>query len=867
MAKSTEGTDSYVTVGGHRLRLTNLGKVLYPETGTTKAEVIDYYSRVAGALITHAHDRPATRKRWVSGVGTAEKPGQVFFEKNLPDSAPDWIEHRPIQHSDHINEYPLVNDLATLVWIAQQAALEIHVPQWRFGRNGTRKNPDRMVLDLDPGEGAGLAECAEVAKLVRELLQGMGLEPMPVTSGSKGIHLYAALDGTQSSDEVSAVAHELARALEADHPDLVVSDMKKANRTGKVLLDWSQNNGSKTTVVPYSLRGRLHPTVAAPRTWREIAAPGLKQLEFTEVLKRLAAKGDLLAELSAGHTALHNSGNDPSGEDLAEYRRMRNRNKTPEPFGDVPGSDPSWTPDPGNPHFVIQEHHASSLHYDFRLERNGVLVSWAVPKGVPTDPTQNHLAVQVEDHPFDYGAFEGSIPKGEYGAGGVAIWDRGRYELEKWREPSADGKGEGGEVILTIHGEKHGSHRLALIQTKQGDNPKNWMLHLMKSQNPVDWDAEGGPVDKVTGGPYRSSSGHGHASVSTGRKGLGTPKKTIVGSRIASDSIHPMLATLGSITGVDRFRGGDDPAHPIWAYEMKWDGIRAIATIRGDEVSLRSRNGLDLTPSYPELAELAKAVKGDAVLDGEIVALDAKGRPSFGTLQQRMGLTSLRDVERARLNTPVHYFVFDLLRLGTVSQEALRYEKRRALLVRSVTERGPKGNPIIAVPPDAGRDLDTALATSRKLGLEGVMAKRLDSPYREGKRSRDWIKLKHTLTQEVVVGGWRPGTGHRANSIGSLLVGLPDADGLRYVGRVGTGFTDRQLAELRTRLDALARKTSPLIDVPSADARDAHWVTPSLVGEVEFAELTGDGRLRAPAWRGWRADKRPNQVVRETPPQ
>lgn len=293
--------EQYVNVGGHRLRLTSLDKVLYPETGTTKAEVIDYYSRVADALIPHARDRAATRKRWVSGVGTAEKPGQVFFEKNLPDSAPSWIAKRDIQHSDHVNTYPLVNDLPTLVWIAQQNALEVHVPQWRFGSRGARKNPDRMVLDLDPGEGAGLEECVEVAKLVREILRDIGLDPLPVTSGSKGIHLYAALDGKQSSDEVSAIAHELARSLEADHPELVVSDMKKADRVGKVLLDWSQNNGSKTTIVPYSLRGRLRPTVAAPRTWRELLSPGLRQLEFTEVLDRLKKKGDPLAELSASH--------------------------------------------------------------------------------------------------------------------------------------------------------------------------------------------------------------------------------------------------------------------------------------------------------------------------------------------------------------------------------------------------------------------------------------------------------------------------------------------------------------------------------------------------------------------------------------
>lgn len=298
---SNRSAEQHVSIGGHRLRVTNLDKVMYPETGTTKADVIDYYTRVADYLVPLAKNRPATRKRWVSGVGTPEKPGQVFFEKNLPDSAPSWVPRRDLQHSDHVKTYPLVNNLSTLVWIAQQNALEIHVPQWRFGRGSARRNPDRMVLDLDPGEGAGLPECAAVAKLVREILTDMGLDPLPVTSGSKGIHLYTALDGTQSSEQVSAIAKELARALEADHPDLVVSDMKKAVRSGKVLLDWSQNNANKTTIVPYSLRGRLRPTVAAPRTWREIGSPSLRQLEFREVLARLEKKGDLLAELSASH--------------------------------------------------------------------------------------------------------------------------------------------------------------------------------------------------------------------------------------------------------------------------------------------------------------------------------------------------------------------------------------------------------------------------------------------------------------------------------------------------------------------------------------------------------------------------------------
>lgn len=463
-----------VSIDGHRLTLTNLDKVLYEETGTTKGDVLAYFAEIAPVLIPHAANRPATRKRWVNGTS-----GEVFFQKNLDDSTPSWVKRRTIEHKDHSNDYPLVNDLATLTWFGQIASLEIHVPQWQFGRTGVRKNPDRMVLDLDPGEGVGLRECAEVARWARAILRDMGLDPMPVTSGSKGIHLYAALDGKQTSDEVSAVAHELARALETDHADLVVSDMKKALRTGKVLVDWSQNNANKTTVVPYSLRGRARPTVAAPRTWKELESPSLKHLEYPEVLKRVKKNGDPLANLTAGHlaslepTAEHQASfaATPAAKDrLAKYRSMRDAAKTPEPVPAGPAA-----PGGGNS-FVIQEHHASRLHWDFRLEHDGVLVSWALPKGVPTDRKKNHLAVQTEDHPLEYGTFEGTIPKDEYGGGVVTIWDAGTYELEKWRE--------GEEVIATLHGEKHGTHRYALIHTGGfGDEKKaenSWLIHLME---------------------------------------------------------------------------------------------------------------------------------------------------------------------------------------------------------------------------------------------------------------------------------------------------------------------------------------------------------------------------------------------------
>jgi bifunctional non-homologous end joining protein LigD len=453
MASPKTSGGQVVSIDGHRLKLTHLDKVLYPETGTTKGEIIEYYTTVAEVMLPHVRERAATRKRWVNGVGTDKKPGMMFFQKDLGDGAPSWVKRRTIEHKDHSNEYPLVNNLATLVWLAQIAALEIHVPQWQFGAAGARRNPDRLVLDLDPGPGVGLLECAEVARMARAILKGMGLDPMPVTSGSKGIHLYAALDGKQTSDQVSAVAHELARSLEADHPDLVVSDMKKSLRGGKVLVDWSQNNGNKTTVAPYSLRGKSRPMVAAPRTWRELASKDLAHLDFGEVMKRVKKNGDALAGVDR----------------LETYRSKRDATKTPEP---VPAGRAK--PSKGNS-FVIQEHHASRLHWDFRLEHDGVLVSWALPKGVPTDYKQNHLAVQTEDHPLEYGSFEGDIPKGEYGGGHVDIWDKGTYELEKWR----DGK----EVIATLHGTKHGNRKYALIHTGgEGKAEQNWLIHLMKDQ-------------------------------------------------------------------------------------------------------------------------------------------------------------------------------------------------------------------------------------------------------------------------------------------------------------------------------------------------------------------------------------------------
>lgn len=311
--------------------------------------------------------------------------------------------------------------------------------------------------------------------------------------------------------------------------------------------------------------------------------------------------------------------------------------------------------------------------------------------------------------------------------------------------------------------------------------------------------------------------------------------------------VSPMLALLAPSVPE-----GDD-----YAYEMKWDGVRAVARVDGASCVLTSRNAKDMTVSYPEL--VAAAPRDRLLLDGEIVAFDAQGAPSFRLLQRRMHVSRAAEAEGLASVTPVSYLVFDVLYADGRSLLRLPYVRRRERL-EALTLQAPW-----QVPPVFGGDGAAAVAASREHGLEGVVCKRLASAYQPGGRTRDWLKVKNVRTQEVVVGGWKPGAGRRAGTVGSLLLGIPAGEGLAYVGKVGTGFTDAELASLAERLSRIERARSPFGVIPRADARDAHWVRPSVVGEVAFAEWTGDGRLRHPAWRGLRPDKAVAEVVRESP--
>ena len=747
------------------MKLTNPDKVLYPATGTTKAEIFEYYVAIADVMVPHIAGRPVTRKRWPNGVGESD-----FFEKQLASSAPDWLERGTVVHKSGSTTYPIVDTREGLAWLAQQASLEVHVPQWRFV--GTEPGPaTRIVFDLDPGDDVTFRQLCEVAHEVRGLITDIGLTTFPLTSGSKGLHLYVPLQEPISSSGASTLAKRIAQQLEKTMPKQVTATMTKSLRTGKVFVDWSQNSAAKTTIAPYSMRGRDEPTVAAPRTWDEIEDPDLRHLRFEEVLERVAAQGDLLEPLDDLV---------PLPDKLTTYRSMRDAGKTREPV-------PQTSPTVGNDDtFVIQEHHARRLHYDFRLERNGVLVSWAVPKNLPEKTSVNHLAVHTEDHPLEYATFEGSIPKGEYGGGEVVVWDSGTYEAEKFRDNPPDGPEKGGEVIVTLHGSKV-SGRYALIQT----GGKNWLAHRMKEQ----------------------------------------PQPT-------PEDVKPMLATHGSVSRLTKV---------VWAFEGKWDGYRLLVDADHGALKLHSRSGRDVTGEYPQLKALAADLAEHHVtLDGEVVALDEAGVPNFGLMQNR-----------AR-STRIEFWAFDILQLDGRSLLRAKYSDRRKLL-----ETLAKGGGLI-VPEQLGGDGPEALEHARAKRWEGVVAKKRDSTYQPGRRSQSWIKDKLWLTQEVVIGGWRAGEGGRTSGIGALMIGVPEDDGLAFAGRVGTGFTDKDLATLKKTLAPLHTDESPFnTRLSGPDAKGVTFVEPTLVGEVRYSERTSDGRLRQPSWRGLRPDKSPDEVVWE----
>ncbi|MGH2895349.1 MAG: DNA ligase D [Solirubrobacteraceae bacterium] len=480
---------------------------------------------------------------------------------------------------------------------------------------------------------------------------------------------------------------------------------------------------------------------------------------------------------------------------LHPYRAKRDFKKTGEPAGDAADQD-------GAARFVVQEHHATRLHWDLRLEHDGVLASWAIPNGIPADPADNRLAVHTEDHPLEYLDFHGQIPAGEYGAGTMTIWDHGTFQTHLWDEK---------KVEVTFHGERlSGRYGLFPIgQRGREGSEKDWMIHRMDP--PADAAREPMP-----------------------------------------ERILPMLAGTGDLPAREE----------RWSFEVKWDGVRAIAYIKPGRLRLESRNLNEITETYPEVRGILRDLgMREAVFDGEIVAFGDDGRPSFERLQRRINVSSASAVRRLSASTPVVYAIFDLLYLDGHSLMALPYGQRRARL--DGLELGGPAWRVPAVHPGRGSAL---LQATEAQGLEGIVAKRLDSRYEPGRRTGAWVKIKHVRRQELVICGWLPGEGRRTDRIGALLMGYWTDDGrLRYAGRAGTGFTERTLSELARKLAPLRRADSPFDDAPKLP-RNAAYVEPDLVAEIEFREWTSEGVMRAPSFKGLRTDKDAAEVVREPVP-
>jgi bifunctional non-homologous end joining protein LigD len=573
---------------------------------------------------------------------------------------------------------------------------------------------------------------------------------------------------------------------------------------------------------------------------------------------------------------------------LAEYKRKRDFKKTAEPSGGkpLPGKIK------GASRFVIQKHAARRLHYDFRLEMEGVLKSWALPKGLPWKRGEKHLAVEVEDHPIEYEDFEGIIPEGQYGGGTVMVWDRGSY-LVYGEQPVKSLKE--GKLHLVLDGDK-AKGEWTLVRIRGRDDAKNqWLIlktgddakpisekmedHSVKTGRTMKQIAEARDAEWESGreadesptsqfkariraalarrdrppSPRLRGADQTRREITSGdgRGGLGEPSLPDLPSAKAR-FIEPMKAKL-----VEK-----PPATGDWIYELKFDGIRLIGVKRDEKVSLLSRNQNELAERFPEIVEAIEALPArECVIDGEVVALDNEGRSSFQLLQAR---------EMEGRKSPVYFYAFDLLELDGKSLVSLPLEARKNVLEKLCADAGNA----IRYSGAIGGDAKRLLQEVKRRGLEGIIGKQRNSVYEPGRRSGAWMKLKCVSEQEFVIGGYTPPQGSR-KFFGAILVGYYENKKLVFAGKVGSGFTARSLSMLHKKFQKEARDDCPFVDLPSKQngqwvqditpsmMRKMHWVNPVFICQIKFAEWTRDAKLRAPVFLGLREDKKPDEVVRE----
>ena len=841
-----DGEVWWAQIDGREVRLSNLNKVFWPEEGYTKGDLVAYYYNAAEYILPYLAGRPLTMKRMPNGIS-----GQFFYEKNAPPNTPDWMRRCPVESEDarsKVIDYLMVDDTAGLLFMANLGCIEFHP---LHSRCDSYEYPDYAFFDLDPFD-VEFEDVLAVARHVKAAVDVLGLEAYAKTSGATGMQIYVPIEPRFTHDEVREFVRLIGLMIKKADPDRVTMQWEVRTRSGKVFIDHNMNRSGANIAAVYSMRPEAGATVSTPVTWQEVEK-GVRPIDFTikTIWPRLKKQGDLFRPVIDEPQDLKPA-MDALGVDLSKAPAMpgviqgaRGRSSSRgAQGGDAPASgspdqkggrgrskakqretseeviarskDPklaeylkkrdlsdTGTPEPGpsgeigeGNSFVIQKHRATRLHYDLRLERDGVLVSWAVPKGPPTRKGVRHLAIQTEDHPLEYGTFEGNIPKGHYGAGEVVIWDHGTYELEEWTDK---------KVSFRLFGERYNGTEYHLVKTNQG-----WLIFMASATEEL-------PA------------------------GTSPPRYS------------PMLA-----------EGGHKPFDdPKWRFEPKFDGVRTLVYVEGEEVRLVSRTDRDQSAQYPELLNVWQWITGTtAVLDGEIVAIDEQGRTSFERLQSRINLQAKGDIERMRRQIPVDLAVFDVLYLDGEELIDLPVEERRERLEKILVIDSPARMQVTYYADGEGKKFTAA---AKDLGFEGVVAKRLGSRYHPGKRTGEWRKIKLLNTQDCVILGWTPGEGRRTDVFGALLVGAFIDGALTWIGQVGTGFTDRMLTDLMDRLKPLLRKDPPIDEPELRKIRGARFVEPKLVCEVEYLQMTSAGKLRAPSYKGLRPDKEPEDCVLEPP--
>ena len=847
-----------IEVDGRELTISNLEKIYYPETGFTKGEVISYYTAIADVILPHLRDRPLTLKRYPEGV-----TGEHFYEKNAPKYKPDWVETFAVARSEGGPDirYVLCNDRATLLWATNLADIEKHV---LLACAPALHAPTSIVFDLDPGEPAGVLDCAEIALHLKTLLETWGLQSFAKVSGSKGLHMTVPLNGDLPYEVTQPFAKTVAELLARQMPKRVVSEMAKSIRGGKVLIDWSQNSDFKTTVCAYAMRAKgAEPFISMPVTWEELKRAVKRKDEralfFTPAaaVKRIGKLGDLFApvlklrqKLPAEFTNALSAGPAPKlstwpknrDKSLREYVAKRDFTRTAEPTAKVAKTASGEKPR----RFVIQKHAASHLHYDWRLEMQGVLRSWAVPKGPPTQLREARLAMHVEDHPLDYERFEGTIPPGNYGAGTVMVWDYGKYEDITGNPAAAF---HAGKMHIVMQGQKLKGEWILVKDSREPESNKWLLIKAGESLPPIS-----PKVDDTSAISRRSMAAIAKANDAQWQSNRPAVAAKTTAKRATKRSaqararfVEPMKCK--AVTAL--------PPDDQWTFEMKFDGYRCVAVKDEGGVTLFSRNEKTLNARFPNVVDALDTIPGEFVLDGEIVALDDDGRPSFQLLQNNL----TRPLE-------VFFYAFDLLHQEGDDLQREPIERRRKQLNDLL------GEPVdpLRLSPLLDGTPEQVLNAVRSLALEGVVGKRKGSFYEAGERSGSWIKLRTDRAQEFVIGGYIPGS----RSFDSLLIGVYEGKRLNFVARVKDGFVPRLREEIFAKLTKLQTATCPFVNLPEkkgarrGDAlttekmKECRWLKPKAVCQVSFVEWTDAGNLRHATFVGMRDERAARDVVRAT---